>query len=117
MTRAGSPATTATTRRARSTRRNPYSKAALLDRNFKQSTLGNTNSYAAQGQLYSGALQNAQNATTFGYLSGSNSLKNQYHDAQHQTSPLNQLGAYANAGSARSVTRRYAALLQALGQG
>jgi hypothetical protein len=93
---------------------NPYSRAALLDRNFRQSTLGNTNSYASQGQLYAGSLQNAQNATTFGYLSDSNSLKNQAADAYHQTYS-NQLGAYANAGGAVSDAK-YNAILKALGQ-
>lgn len=40
---------------------NPFSRAALLKRSHQQATRGNTNSYASQGQLYSGALQNAQN--------------------------------------------------------
>jgi hypothetical protein len=94
---------------------NPYSKAALLQKNFQEHTLGNTTSYAGQGQLYSGALQNAQNATTSGYLADSNSLHNQYSDALNQTS-LNQLGAYSNAGSAVSQDK-ITAILRALRQG
>jgi hypothetical protein len=65
--------------------------------------------------LYSGALQDAQDATSFGYLSDSNTLKNQYHDAQHAVTS-NQLGVYANSGGAVSDAQ-YAALLKALGQG
>ena len=44
---------------------NPFSQAALLKRNYDQAQSGNVNSYAARGQLYSGALQNAQNETGF----------------------------------------------------
>jgi hypothetical protein len=44
---------------------NPYSQAAMLKRNYDQARTGNTNSYAARGQLYSGALQNAQDESQF----------------------------------------------------
>lgn len=37
---------------------NPYSRAALAQRAYNNNQRGATNSYAAQGQLYSGALQN-----------------------------------------------------------
>lgn len=93
---------------------NPYSRAALLDRSFKQGNTGDTNSYAAQGQLYSGARQNQANARTFGYLSDSNSLKNQYTDALGQTT-LNQANAYSNAGSALTP-EILASIKRALGQ-
>lgn len=43
---------------------NPLSQAALMKLNFDRAHTGNTNSLAARGQLYSGALQNAQNETT-----------------------------------------------------
>lgn len=46
---------------------NPFSRANLLHRNFQQQTLANTNSFAAQGQLYSGALSSAQGSTRYGY--------------------------------------------------
>jgi hypothetical protein len=43
---------------------NPYAQAALLKRNYDASVRGTTNNYAAQGQLYSGAIKNAQAPTT-----------------------------------------------------
>jgi hypothetical protein len=54
---------------------NPYSQAAILKRNYDQAQTGNTNSYAARGQLYSGALQNVQNESGFQYGRGENTLK------------------------------------------
>lgn len=53
---------------------NPFSKAALLKKSYDQSVSGNTNSYAAQGQLYSGALQNAQNQSGLSYQQGQDAL-------------------------------------------
>lgn len=94
---------------------NPYSRAALLERNFKQQQAGDTNSFADQGHLYSGALQNQKNETTFGYLSDRNTLRNQYSDANNDVT-LGQLGAYSSAGGAVSQ-ERINALLRALGQG
>lgn len=44
---------------------NPFSRAALLQKTYEQNQRGTTNSMAAQGQLYSGALQDAQNENTF----------------------------------------------------
>lgn len=41
---------------------NPYSRANLLQQNYQTQQRGSMNSYAAGGQLYSGALQNASNA-------------------------------------------------------
>lgn len=43
---------------------NPYSRAALLRKSYQQAKAGNTNSYAAAGQLYAGSLVNAQNTAT-----------------------------------------------------
>jgi hypothetical protein len=40
---------------------NPYSRAAALQTAYDNSVRGTNNSMAARGQLYSGALQNAQN--------------------------------------------------------
>lgn len=93
---------------------NPYSRAALMERSFKEGQRGDTNSYASQGQLYSGALQNQRNSRAFGYLSDRNSLRNEYSDALNQTG-LNQLGAYTSAGSAVSQSQ-IDALLRALGR-
>lgn len=53
---------------------NPFSMAALLKRAHTQNVAGNTNSFAASGQLYSGALQNAQNNEGFQYQGGKDSL-------------------------------------------
>jgi hypothetical protein len=53
---------------------NPFSQAALLKRSYDQAQRGNTNSYAARGQLYSGALQNAQDESGFQYQAGSDKL-------------------------------------------
>jgi hypothetical protein len=39
---------------------NPFSKAALLKKNFDQSRTANVGRFAGQGQLYSGALQSTQ---------------------------------------------------------
>lgn len=46
---------------------NPFSVAAMAKRAYDQRTSGNQVQYANRGQLYSGALKNQQNATTFGY--------------------------------------------------
>ena len=49
---------------------NPFSRAALLQRSYDQAQRGTTNSMAAQGQLYSGALQNALNEDRFQFDRG-----------------------------------------------
>lgn len=59
---------------------NPFSRAALLKRSYDQSVKGNTNSYAAQGQLYAGSLQRAQNETRFGFEEGLHGLKTGFDD-------------------------------------
>src|SRR4051812_2620350 len=62
---------------------NPYAQAALLKRNYDASVRGTTNNYASQGQLYSGAIQNAQNTNAFNYGASSDQLQrsaaSQYH--------------------------------------
>jgi hypothetical protein len=52
---------------------NPFSKAALLVRNYKQQQNRTTNSLAAQGQ-FGGALNNARSEDTFGFQQGQDSL-------------------------------------------
>ena len=52
----------------------PFSRASLLKRAFEQNTRGNTNSMASRGQLYSGALQRAQNTATTGFQQGQHEL-------------------------------------------
>jgi hypothetical protein len=44
---------------------NPFSRAALLQKRYMEAKQGTTNSMAAQGQLYSGALQTAQDENAF----------------------------------------------------
>jgi hypothetical protein len=53
---------------------NPFSKAALLVRNYHQEQNRTTNGLAAQGQLYSGAINNARGNDTFGFQQGQDSL-------------------------------------------
>lgn len=55
--------------------RNPYSRAALARRQYQDSQRGAMNSYAAQGQLYSGAYRNAQDTTARNYDVTLDSLK------------------------------------------
>jgi hypothetical protein len=54
---------------------NPYAQAALLKRNYDNAVRGTTNSYASQGQLYSGALKNQQATNDFQYGASSDQLK------------------------------------------
>lgn len=56
----------------------PFSRARLLQRSFEQNQRGATNSYASRGQLYSGALQNAQNEVRFGFERGLNAERREY---------------------------------------
>lgn len=42
---------------------NPFSQAALLRKHLGQAQTGNSNRYAAAGQLYAGSLQNAQDTS------------------------------------------------------
>lgn len=67
---------------------NPFSKAALLKQSFDRAKAGNTNSYAARGQLYSGALQRMQDKNLTDYQQGENTLLN---------SLRGNLGALSNA--------------------
>jgi hypothetical protein len=53
---------------------NPFSKAALLVRNYKQQQGQTLNGMASQGQLYSGALLDQQAQDTFGVQQGQDSL-------------------------------------------
>ena len=57
---------------------NPFNRAAMLQRSYTESRTRATNSYASQGQLYSGALQNAQDQNRFGYDKGHDSLRRDY---------------------------------------
>lgn len=57
---------------------NPFSRAALLRQSFDSATRGTTNSYAAGGHLYSGALHNAQGANRSSYDQNYDSLNREY---------------------------------------
>jgi len=54
---------------------NPFSKAALLQRNFNQQQSRDTNSYAAQGQQRSGAMIRQRANTQFGFEQGQDQLQ------------------------------------------
>lgn len=62
---------------------NPYSQAAILKRNYVNSVRGTTNSYASSGQLYSGALKNAQAGNDLRYGQNFDQLKRAASDFYH----------------------------------
>lgn len=74
---------------------NPYSQAMQLQDNWHTAQRGTTNSLASQGQLYSGAMANAQGYNDKNYAQGFDALKTQtlggYHGIQ-----ANRLGTYAS---------------------
>lgn len=92
---------------------NPYSRAALLQRSYQDSVRGNTNSYAASGQLYSGALKNAQNRAFQNYDIGLDSLKRDLGRARAGV-VKGQLDSYAGIGSSIDDAT-FSSLLKALG--
>ncbi len=57
---------------------NPYSRAAALQESYDNAKRGNTNNYAARGQLYAGSLQNAQNTSADGFNKGRSALINEF---------------------------------------
>lgn len=59
---------------------NPFAVARMLKRQYDQRREGTTNSYAAQGQLYAGSLQNAQDENRFGYERETDEARRQYDD-------------------------------------
>jgi hypothetical protein len=73
---------------------NPYSRAAALQESYRRAQLGNTTGMAARGQLYSGALQNAQNQAGRDYGQGRDALVRQFMAAQQQIQQ-GKLGASA----------------------
>lgn len=54
---------------------NPYSRASALQSSYQRDQRTTVNSYAAQGQLYSGARENAQAHDNRAYLSDLNTLE------------------------------------------
>jgi hypothetical protein len=90
---------------------NPYSRAAMLQLGYEHQQAGTTNSYAAQGQLYSGAIQNAlgEGSRQYGANEAANRLA--YQRATHGIQ-AGQLGTVANAGTGVS-NADFQALLKA----
>jgi hypothetical protein len=92
---------------------NPYSRAALLQENFVRSQRGTTNSYAASGQLYSGAYGRQQGENARQYSIASDANRRAYDAASHQIGyGVAQAGAAYGSGVG---TEAYNALLRALG--
>src|SRR3954470_528060 len=94
---------------------NPCSKAAMLQESYNRAKLGTTNGLAAQGQLYSGAMTNAQNENDHQYSISNDALQRAYQNAQHSVG-YGQAQNYAN--NAIGVSDQgFAALLRSLGMG
>ncbi len=62
---------------------NPFNKARMLARAYHEAQSRNTNGYAARRLLYSGALQNAQNAANFNYQQASAAAQQAYQNARN----------------------------------
>lgn len=62
---------------------NPYSQAQLLQDSYRRSVTGTHNSMAAQGQLYSGARNNAQARNDRVYAEGSSALRDRARQTYH----------------------------------
>lgn len=94
---------------------NPYSRAALLQENYKRSVAGTTNSYAGSGQLYSGAYGRAQGENQRRYSIASDANRRQYDQASHGLgASVGQAAATYGTGLSNAD---YEALLRALGLG
>jgi hypothetical protein len=95
---------------------NPYSQAQLLQDSYHESQLGTTNNMAAQGQLYSGATQNAQGINDRNYAINYAGLQQRalqgYHGIQS-----GQLGSYASNAAGVSDADFNALLKAAYGGG
>ncbi len=59
----------------------PFSRARLLQQHYEQAQRGSVNSYAASGQLYSGALSEAQGLNRQSYLQNYDAERRAYQDA------------------------------------
>jgi hypothetical protein len=103
---------------------NPYSRAKMLQKSYEESKMGNMNSFAAQGQLYSGAYQKTQadrdvqrgNDETVmqrGFSQGTDAINRAFADAMHGVQYGRAQSAASNAIGVDDAT--YQALLRALG--
>lgn len=61
---------------------NPFSEAMLLQHDYQANQRGTTNSYASQGQLYSGAYQNAKNYNARQYAIADDAARRRYQSAK-----------------------------------
>lgn len=74
---------------------NPFSRAALLTRTYQQNRAGTENSYAARGQMTSGAYGRMQGANLYNYQQGQDQMQRAY--LQENAALLSQLTAAQNA--------------------
>lgn len=88
----------------------PFSRAKMLQRSFEQRALGTTNSMAARGQLYSGALSNMQAGNRFGYEQDLDAALREY---QAERSDLARQRLGAQSAYDEGVTAAEAARLEA----
>jgi len=91
---------------------NPYSRANLLMESYRRNQRGTMNSYAAQGQLNSGAYERMQGENKRNYNIGFDQTSREYQDARYDIT-RGQVQAYADAGSAVSGAQ-WEAILRAL---
>lgn len=90
---------------------NPFSRAAALQTSYDNSVRGTQNSYAARGQLYSGAVQEAQNWNARQNLQSRDNLVRSFMGARQRLddSDLGAKNAYSSAVSqAQAAAARYA---------
>lgn len=73
---------------------NPYSRAALYQLQYENQARGTTNSLAAQGQLYSGALENQRGIDSTGYAINEAQNRLAYQRGLHALQ-AGKLGTYA----------------------
>lgn len=93
---------------------NPFSKAAALQTSYDVSQRATTNSMAARGQLYSGALQRGQDWNTTQNQKGRDALLRAFQGARSQLDYGDQdaRNAYTNAVTAAQAAAAQAALEQ-----
>lgn len=84
---------------------NPFSKAALLLRNYNQQQAGTKNSMAARGQLFSGAFLRGKRENEFGYQRGDDAIK------KALTGALVGIGSGIASAKSGAETRKSQALL------
>lgn len=82
---------------------NPFSQAAVLQRNYDNTKRGSINSYAAQGQLYSGALKNKQSTDAYNFDVSDDRLKraaqDYFHGNDYTLTQVQDQGAFTLAGA------------------